>query len=109
MQQHLQQISRTTPEGEHAVVVMDRAAWHKSEMKRLPDRVSILLLPAASPELNPMEQVWQWLKQHSLSNRVFTCYEEIVKACCTAWNKFASDVSLITSICEREWAQVFSY
>lgn len=73
MKRHLQAISQAVPKGRHAVVVMDGAVWHK-ERYNLPN-LTILKLPPYSPELNPIEQVWQYIKQHWLSNRCFDSYE----------------------------------
>jgi len=66
--------------------------------------ISLLHLPPYSPELNPVENVWQYLKQDYLSNRVFDTYEDIVDACCEAWNKLMAMPDSIASICTREWA-----
>jgi len=62
-------------------------------------------LPPYSPELNPVENVWQYLKQNFLSNRVFDTYEGIVDACCSAWNRLMATPERIRSIAQREWAQ----
>ncbi|MBB1335522.1 transposase, partial [Pseudoalteromonas sp. SG43-7] len=51
------------------------------------NNVTLIKLPAYSPELNPIEQVWSWIRQHCLSNRVFSGYEEIVEQVSQAWNK----------------------
>lgn len=91
MKRHLQAISQTIPKGRHAVVVMDGAVWHK-ERYNLPN-LTILKLPPYSPELNPIEQVWQYIKQHWLSNRCFDSYEAIVDAACQAWCNFAKQVA----------------
>jgi hypothetical protein len=72
----------------------------------VPDNITLLHLPAASPELNPMEPVWQYLRQNKLANRVFRSYPQIVDACCDAWNFFASDPNLVTSITKRDWVKV---
>ncbi len=71
----------------------------------MPDNVSLLTLPAYSPELNPQENVWQSLRQNYLSNRVFDTYDDIVDACCQAWNSFAAMPDRITSIATRSWAE----
>ena len=63
-----------------------------------------LLLPPYSPELNPQENVWQFLRQNHLANRVFDTYEAIVNACCDAWNRFVAQPERVTSIATREWA-----
>ncbi len=62
-----------------------------------------------SPELNPIEQVWQWIRQHELSNRVFKNYNDIVDCCCEALNWFISDVDRVKKMCFRDWLKVESW
>jgi len=71
MKQHLQQISDRTQPGRYAVVIMDGAGWHTDDIAREFNNLAIIKLPPYSPELNPIEQVWQWLRQHHLANRCF--------------------------------------
>ncbi len=59
-----------------------------------------------SPELNPVENIWQYLRQNQLSNRVFESYEAILDACCEAWNALIADKGRIKSIASRPWAAV---
>ena len=106
MQMHLEEISTYVEKGRHAVIVVDKAAWHTTDKLDLPNNISLLPLPATSPELNPVEQVWNWIRQHSLSNRVFKNYKEIVDEACKAWNIFASHSDLIASIGTRKWASL---
>ena len=104
---HLAEISRLVAPGAHAVVTLDGAGWHQTGGKlRVPDNVSLLPLPPYAPELNPVENVWQFLRQNQLSNRVFDGYDAIVDACCKAWNALIDDPARITSIATRDWAQV---
>lgn len=102
MKLHLQEISKAVPEGRHAVLVVDGALWHQ-ESDSLPN-VTILKLPPYSPELNPIEQVWQYVKQHWLSNRCFENYERIVEATCEAWLKFTEQTTIVKSLTARNWA-----
>ena len=103
---HFEEISVHVPQGRHAIVVLDRAGWHLAKKLVLPKNVSILHLPPYAPELNPQEQVWEYLKDRSLSNRVFKNYKDIVKACCDAWNVFAQDPDRISSLTQRDWAKI---
>jgi hypothetical protein len=62
----------------------------------------IIKLPPYSPELNPIEQVWSWLRQNHLANRCFSGYDDIVDASSIDWNDFASDVKRVTTKCVHE-------
>lgn len=105
MNEHLAEISRAVVPGAHAVVVMDGAGYHeKAAGLNVPDNISILTLPPYSPELNPAENVWQFLRQNYLANRVFENYDAILDACCHAWRKFTADPNKIVSITQRSWA-----
>jgi transposase InsO family protein len=67
---------------------------------------SLLALPPYCPELNPVENIWEFLRGNYLSNRVFDTYDAILDACCQAWNAFIADPERIRSVTAREWAQV---
>ena len=85
---HLRQISEVTEADRHAVVIMDGAGWHTDSIADEFSNVSLIKLPPYSPELNSIEQVWSWMRQHCLGNRVFQNYEDIVDSVCEAWNTF---------------------
>lgn len=107
MSLHLAEISRNITPGSHAVVLLDGAGWHQSGGKlKVPNNISLLKLPAYSPELNPVENIWQYLRQNRLSNIVFDSYEAIVDACCDAWNALTAQPGLIRSIASRDWTSV---
>jgi transposase len=83
-------IAQKEPKGRHAVIVVDGVAWHQVHLTEKFDNLSIikLLPPLYSPGLNPIEQVWQWLRQNELANRYFSGYEDIVNKGSRAWNIF---------------------
>ena len=101
---HLEEISRTVAPGAHAVLVVDQAGWHTTEKLDVPANISIVLLPPHSPELNPTENVWQFMRDNWLSNRVFASYDDIVTHCCEAWNKLVDQPWKFMSIGNRDWA-----
>jgi len=103
MQAHLEEIGRTVAPGAHAVLLMDRAGWHTTGELKLPDNITPVLLPPRSPELNPVENVWQYLRQTYLSNRVFDNYDAIIEAACDAWNQIIDKPWKIMSIGMRDW------
>jgi hypothetical protein len=104
MQHHLDQIARNIAPKAHAVVLLDQAGWHTTGKLRVPQNLSLLPLPPKSPELNPTENLWQFLRQTKLSNRVFEGYEAIVEAACDAWNSIVRNPARITSIGTQQWA-----
>jgi transposase len=105
MSLHLAEISRCVAPGAHAVVILDGAGWHKpSGRLKIPDNISLLKLPPYSPQINPAENIWQYLRQNPLSNRVYNDYDAIVDACCDAWNKLTAEPGRIASIATRDWA-----
>jgi len=106
MEHHLKEISKRISKGKHGVIILDRAGWHRSRRLEIPKNISLLMLPAYSPELNPVEQVWNYLRQRYLSNRAFKNYEEIESSCIKAWNNFADNSDLIQSIAHRQWASL---
>ena len=107
MAEHLKLISAEVAPGAHAVLIVDQAGWHTSPKLEVPDNITLLPLPPRSPELNPVENVWQFIRENWLSNRVFKSYEDIVALCCEAWNKLTDDPDRITSIGWRKWANGF--
>ena len=107
MTQHLAEISRHVDGNAHAILIMDQAGWHMSNNLVVPGNISILPLPPKSPELNPVENLWQFMRQNWLSNRVFKSYEDIVDHCCDAWRKLESQPWRIMSIGHRKWAHEF--
>src|SRR5690606_20546257 len=88
--------------GAHAVVVLDGAGWHQTGGRlRVPDNITLRPLPAYCPELNPVENVWQYLRQNELSFTVWDSVDAIVDTCCAAWNKLVSAPDTITSIATK--------
>lgn len=106
MQMHLDQISLSVDEGFHAIIMMDRASWHTTEALNIPKNISLFPLPPYSPELNPVEQIWQQLRRHSLSNRTFKDYDDSVQSCSQAWNTFVDEEGRIKNLCSRGWAKI---
>lgn len=104
MQWHLDEIATQVAPGAHAVVMLDQAGWHMSTKLIVPENITLLPLPPRAPELNPTENVWQFMRENWLSNRVFASYDDIVEHCCDAWNKLIDQPWKIMSIGHREWA-----
>jgi hypothetical protein len=104
MQEHLAEISQAVDPGAHAVLILDQAGWHVTPKLRVPENITLMFLPPRSPELNPVENVWQFMRDNWLSNRVFRDYDDIVDQCCRAWNRLIDQPWKIMSIGLRDWA-----
>ena len=103
MDWHLNEISQGVTPGAHAVILMDRAGWHTTGKLNIPKNITIILLPSRAPELNPVENIWQYLRSNYLSNRLFDNYEAILDAASDAWNNLIAQPDVITSIGSRQW------
>ena len=91
MQVFLDGFSKALSADEHAVMVVDQAGWHTAHALVVPTDVTLVLLPPYSPELNPVERVWLFLRERHLSHRLLTGYDAIVDALCAAWNKLTPE------------------
>ena len=106
MNLHLREIGRAVAPGAHAILVLDGAGWHTSHVLEQPDNITLLCLPPYSPELNPVENVWEYLRKNNLALRVYDTYDAIVDACCNAWSDLIAAPARVASITRRRWAVV---
>jgi len=106
MQMFINEFSKNIPKKKHVVLVSDQAGWHKTPKLKIPSNITFMFLPPYSPELNPIEQLWQQLKQKSLSNRCFKDYKDIMNSATKAWKSFVSSPGAIKRLCSRSWATV---
>jgi len=105
MMAHLKEISKTVAPGAHAILVLDGAGWHGAKALKVPENITLLPLPPYAPELNPIENVWAYLRANKLAISVFDTYDQIVERCCKAWNFFANDQKAVRSITSRQYAK----
>src|SRR3712207_2363208 len=104
---HLKEIAQAVAPGAHALVLVDQAGWHQSKRLVVPDNITLVPLPSKAPELNPVENIWQYMRENWISNRIFASYGDILDHCCEAWNKLTDRPWLIMSIGLRDWAHRF--
>jgi transposase len=97
--------ARDLPGDVHAVLVLDRAGWHRAKALEVPANVTLVHLPPYSPALNPVERVWLYLRERWLSLRVFADPRAIVDACCHAWNRLVAEPGRLRSLCDQPWIQ----
>lgn len=103
MNMHLKEISQGIRKATHAIVVLDKAGWHTTKKLKVPKNLTLLPLPSYSPQLNPTEHLWDWMRRHHLSNRIYRGYEDIVDSCCAAWRDLIADKKRLRSMCWFPW------
>jgi transposase len=81
----------------------DRAGWHIAGDLCVPDNITLIQLPSYSPELNPVERIWLYLKERFLSHRLLADFDAIAEAACNAWNRLLAEAGRITSLSSYPW------
>ena len=106
MNLHLAEIARTVAPEAHAILLLDGAGWHGGKDLVVPENITLLKLPPHSPELDSIENVWQYLRANNLAITLFDSCADILEKCSAAWNFFANDTKAIVSITSRDWVPV---
>lgn len=96
----LAELAKTIPDDTHLVMVLDQAGWHGAKALQVPEAITLVPLPPYSPELNPVERLWLYLRERYLSHRLLADYDAIVDACCEAWNAATAEPDRIRSLCD---------
>ncbi len=94
----LAQMSQELPADVHAVMVWDGAGYHTARELKIPPNITILKLPPYSPELNPIENLWHYLRSHHWSNRFYKDYDALFDAAGEAWRKVCLNESRIRTV-----------
>ena len=80
------------------VMVGDRAKWHMSTTLQIPDNLRLLPLPAASPELNPAEHLWDNLRENEVANHLLESLDHVESALDTGIKRLASQPERLRSL-----------
>lgn len=96
----LQKLSHTSPD-DHILLVCDSATWHKARALNIPANIRLIFLPPATPEMNPIEQIWKEIRKRGFRNEVFASLEKVVDRLCDTICSLSPDV--IRSITARNW------
>lgn len=103
MQIFLDRFAATIADDEHVAMVLDQAGWHGAIALVVPANITLLPLPPYSPELNPVERVWLYLKERYLSHRLHANYDAVADAAAIAWNRLTAETGRLTSLCSYPW------
>lgn len=101
----LEQFSRTLAADEHAVMIWDGAGFHRAGHLKTPENITLIELPPYSPELNPIENLWHFLKSHHWSNRAYDNYDKLLEAAEHAWKTVCLVPNLMKSVCNANYAK----
>ena len=101
MNAFLKMASEDLEPDDHAVMIMDQAGWHVSKTLVVPENITILLLPPYSPELNPVENLWHWIKSHHTSNRAYAGYDDLMDGVGAAWRSLTKQ--RLRSVCRAPY------
>ncbi len=102
----LSEFKKSIDKNKHIILVMDNASWHHSKHLDLPKNITLHFLPPYSPELNPIERLWQWMKNNFLSNRIFKDMEEIVEFGILAWKNVTKEIA--QSVCRVSYLKMLN-
>ena len=108
MEVFLAELARAVSAGTHVALVLDGAGWHVSKQLVVPANLTLIPLPPYSPELNPIERLWFYLRDNRLTHRVFADTAQIIDACCDAWNTLLGETDRIRSLCSYPWIEKVS-
>lgn len=86
---------------DYLLLVVDGASWHKAIALQIPDNIELIFLPPATPEMNPIEQIWAWLRLHGFRNEIFQTLDKVVDRLCDTICSLSSDI--VMSISHRDW------
>jgi len=103
VQTFLDQLSATIPKGAHALLVWDGAGYHVAKSLRVPPNLSAIRLPPYSPELNPVERLWLYLREHHWSNRVYKDIDALEEAAVAGWRAVCLHPDKVKTICRCEY------
>jgi transposase len=106
MQVFIDEFAKTIRPDEHVALFVDGAGWHNASDLKFPETITPIRLPPYAPETNPIERVWEYLKERYLSQRLLNDYDAIVDATCIAWNKLKADAGRVASLTWTPWKAV---
>ena len=108
MQALLDGFAATLPQDVYVALLIDGAGWHTADAITVSANVSLILLPPYAPLLNPVGRIWLYVRERFLSHRLWPSYDDILDACCSAWNALLDEAGRIRSLCSLNWAEPVS-
>lgn len=98
----LSELAKAYPD-DYILLVLDNAAWHHSKALQVPDSIELFPLLPYTPELNPIEMIWDELREKGFRNEIFSTLEKDVDRLCEVVVDLANDTNRVASITHRQW------
>jgi hypothetical protein len=95
-------------EGEACIMILDGAGWHRANNLHVPKTIRLIPLPPYSPELNPVEHIWAWLRDNTFQNMVFETLDQVMDTLCDALKNLSVKPDLVKSLTSFEWLTTLS-
>jgi transposase len=101
----LEELSRRLSPDVHAVLIWDGAGYHTGGSLRVPANITLVPLPPYAPELNPVENLWHYLRSHHWANRVYADYDALVWAAVDSWRAVCLRPELVRTVCAAPYLE----
>lgn len=98
----MSELSKAYPD-DYILLLLDNAAWHHSSIMIVPDNIELCPLLAYTPELNPIEMIWDEVREKGFCNEIFKSLEAVLDRLCATVKELAEDAQRVASITHREW------
>jgi putative transposase len=98
----LRELSKAYP-NDYILLVVDNAAWHNAGALQIPENIQLFPLPPYTPELNPIEMLWDEIREKGFRNQVFASLEKVVDRLCGCVRSLSANTARIASITHRAW------
>jgi transposase len=101
----LEQLAREVSADAHVLLIWDQAGFHGARRLQVPENITLLPLPPYSPELNPIENLWHYLRAHHWANREYADYDALRAAACAAWQDTCLNPEIVRSVCNAPYLE----
>jgi hypothetical protein len=80
------------------VMQVDQAGWHRSQQLQIPENIRLIFQPPYSPQVNPVEHIWEELREKHFANQIFSSLDDLQEHLCMALSELSSNTDLIRSM-----------
>lgn len=93
-------------QGYFLILLVDQAGWHRAKGLQVPENIRLLPQPAYSPELNPVEHIWEELREKTLPNCSFPSLDLLIDQLCEGLQELAADEPRVRSMTDFPYMRI---